>query len=134
MVKNKSFIIKPGGVDEYIEKCPKDVQSNLQKIRLAIQSVAPGSIETVSYFQMPGYSYKGYEYNGMFVWFSYKEPFIRLHLRPLIISTFKNELTNYKTTKAIVNFLEDKDIPTKLVKKLVEASIKVMKLGNNKKT
>ena len=89
--------------------------------------MAPESIETVSYFQMPGYSYKGYDYNGMFAWFSLKKPNVRLHVRPPVIQDHKKELANYATTKAIVSFPATQKIPTTLVKKLVRASIKAMK-------
>jgi hypothetical protein len=80
--RTKSASVEPGGVDEYIAACPKEVQGTLKKIRAAIREVAPGSTETVSYFQMPGYSYEGYDYHGMFVWFSFRKPDVRLHLRP----------------------------------------------------
>ncbi len=113
-------------VDEYITKCPKDVQDKLKKVRAAIREVAPGSTETVGYFQMPGYSYEGYDYNEMFVWFSYKRPYVRLHVRPPVIQDHRKELAGYPTTKAIVSFPADKKVPIALVKKLVRASIKVM--------
>ena len=74
----KSKVIVPGGVDEYIEKCPKGVQTQLRDIRIAIRGAAPGSTETVSYFQMPGYFYKGYDYNGMFAWVCFRTPYVRL--------------------------------------------------------
>jgi uncharacterized protein YdhG (YjbR/CyaY superfamily) len=119
--------IEPGGVEQYIAKHPKEVQDKLNEIRSAIQEAAPGSTETVSYFQMPGYFYKGYDYNGMFAWFSFKKPNVRLHVRPQVIEDYKEELTDYTTTKAIVSFPANKKIPTKIVKKLVKASIKVMK-------
>jgi uncharacterized protein YdhG (YjbR/CyaY superfamily) len=54
MGKTKSASVEPGGVDEYMAKCPKEVQGKLKKVRAAIRQVAPGSIETVSYFQIPG--------------------------------------------------------------------------------
>ncbi len=123
--------ITPGGVDEYIAKCPKNVQDTIRKIRQAIRQVAPDSIETVSYFQMPGFSYGGnYYYNGMFAWISYKKPFIRLHVIPPVIQDHKKEFTGISTTKTVVNFPEDTDIPIALVKKLVKASITVMKSMN----
>jgi uncharacterized protein YdhG (YjbR/CyaY superfamily) len=125
--KNKSDTIVPGGVDEYIAKCPKEVHGRLNEIRLAIREVAPDSIETVSYFEMPGYFFEGYDYNGMFAWFSFKEPNVRLHVRPPVIDNHKEELAEYTTTKAIVSFPANKEIPTELVKKLVKASIKIMK-------
>lgn len=125
--KQKSRIIKSGGVDQYIRGCPKQIQDRLREMRAAIREVAPDSIETVSYFDMPGYSYEGYDYNGMFVWFSYKAPFVRLHVRPSALVDHKKELVKYPKTKAIVSFLAEKPIPKTLVKKLVRSSLKAMK-------
>lgn len=122
----KSKVIVSGGVDEYIEKCPREVHARLTEIRIAIQRAAPGYAETVSYFQMPGYFYKGFDYNGMFAWFSFKKPFVRLHVRPPVLENHEKELGDYAATKAIVSFPADKAIPKALVKKLVKASIKVM--------
>src|SRR5689334_25413975 len=81
----KSGSIVPGGVDEYIASCPKDVQPMLKEIRSVVLKAAPGSTETVSYFDMPGYLYPGYDYNGMFAWFSFKSPHVRLHVRPPVL-------------------------------------------------
>ena len=127
MAKKKSEI-KPGGVAEYIAKSPKDAQSTLKSMRRAIRQVAPDAIETVSYFQMPGYFYGGdFAYNGMFVWFSYKKPFARLHLWPPVVKNHKKELQGFTTTIATVSFPTDKKLPSALVKKLVKASLKTMK-------
>jgi uncharacterized protein YdhG (YjbR/CyaY superfamily) len=114
-------------VEEYITKCPKGVQDGLMKIRAAIRRVAPDATERTDYFQIPGYSYEGYDYDGMFAWFSYKKPNARLHVRPPVIEEHKKDLVGCVTTKSIVAFAEDKEIPIPLVKKLVKASIKVMK-------
>lgn len=77
---------------------------------------------------MPGYSYEGYDYNGMFAWFSFKKPNVRLHVRPPAIQQQpKKDLAAYATTKALVIFSEDQEIPVALVKKLVRASVKLMK-------
>jgi len=123
----KSKTIKPGGVDEYIAECPKEVQGKLRDMRAAIREVAPDSIETVSYFDMPGYSYDGYDYNGMFAWFSFKAPFVRLHVRPSALLEHKKELEGYANTKAVVSFPADGKVPKALVKKLVKSSVKAMK-------
>ena len=114
-------------VDAYIAKCPKEVQDELSKIRSAIQAVAPDAIERTDYFNIPGYSYDGYDYDGMFAWFSYKKPNVRLHVRPPVIERHKKELVGCVLTKGIVTFPKDKKIPITIVKKLVKASIKVMK-------
>jgi len=120
-------VVVPGGVDEYINASPQEVRPKLEDIREAIQSASPGSSETVSYFQMPGYYYEGYDYNGMFAWFSYKKPFVRLHVRPPVLDDHSEEIGAYTSTKAIVSFPVDQPIPKALVKKLVKASVKVMK-------
>ncbi len=114
-------------VDEYIASCPKEVQDNLAKMRAAIQAAAPGATERTDYFQMPGYSYPGFDYDGMFVWFSFKKPYTRLHVRPPVIQEHSKELAAYLTTKAIVSFPMDTRIPVTLVKKLVKASLKIMR-------
>ena len=124
---SKSNAIEPGGVDEYIKKCPKGIKPRLKEIRSAIRGAAPGSTETVSYFQMPGYSYEGYDYNGMFAWFSFKTPYVRLHVRPPVLKDNIKYLGVYATTKAIISFPANKAIPKALVQKLVKASIKAMK-------
>jgi uncharacterized protein YdhG (YjbR/CyaY superfamily) len=114
---------KSNGVDEYIARCPKEAQGDLAKIRAAIRAAAPGATERTDYFQWPGYSYPGFDYDGMFVWFSFKKP----HIRPPVIQEHKKELAGFATTKAIVSFPLSKPVPITLVKKLVKASLKVMK-------
>jgi len=115
------------GVDEYITSCPKEAHASLARIRAAIQAAAPGAMERTDYFKMPGYSYPGYDYDGMFVWFSFRKSCIRLHVRPPVIEEHRSELAVYPATKAIVSFPMDGPIPLALVKKLVKASVKVMK-------
>jgi len=113
---------------EYIANCPKDVQATLKGIRAAIRVAAPKAMETVSYFRFPGYHYSGYSaYNGMVAWFSYKKPFVRLHIWPAVIKAHKKELAIYKTSTGVVFFPEDKKIPLAFVRKLVKESIKAMK-------
>ena len=90
-------------------------------------ALRPGATERMDYFQMPGYSYEGYDYDGMFVWFSFKKPCVRLHVRPPVIEDHKKELSGCATTKAIVSFPADSAISMALVKKLVKASLRVMK-------
>lgn len=120
---------KPGmsEVDEYIASCPKESRDNLVRMRAAIQAVAPGATERTDYFQMPGYSYPGFDYDGMFVWFSFKKPYIRLHVRPPVLQEHSQELAGYLTTKAIVRFPMDTRIPVTLAKKLAKASLKKMR-------
>lgn len=126
MKASESNQIVPGGVDEYIAKFPASIQIKLSTIREIIRVVAPDAIETVSYFGIPGYSYEGYDYNGMFVWFSYDNKNLRLHLRPPVLEIFAKETKDYDKTKSIIKFSPKAEIPTPLVKKLVRASLNVM--------
>jgi uncharacterized protein YdhG (YjbR/CyaY superfamily) len=115
-------------VDEYIARCPKEAQGDLAKIRAAIRAAVPRATERTDYFQMPGYSYPGLDYyDGMFTWFSFKTPHIRLHVPPSVIQKHRKELAGYATTKAIISFPVGKPAPITLVKKLVKASLKAMK-------
>jgi uncharacterized protein YdhG (YjbR/CyaY superfamily) len=114
-------------VAEYIAKCPKEAHANLARIRAAIRAAAPGATERTDYFQWPGYSYPGFDYDGMFAWFSSKTPHIRLHVRPPVIQNHRKELAGFATSKAVVFFPMAKPVPVTLVKKLVKASVKAMK-------
>jgi uncharacterized protein YdhG (YjbR/CyaY superfamily) len=96
-------------------------------MRAAIRAAAPDAIETVSYFDLPGYAYEGYDYNGMFAWFSFKAPFVRLHVRPPALVAHKKLVAGYPATKAVVSFPLAKPIPRALVRKLVQASLKSMR-------
>lgn len=118
---------KLSGVNEYIAGCPEEAHANLAKMRAAIQAVAPGATERMDYFQMPGYSYPGFDYDGMFAWFSFRKAFVRLHVRPPVLQEYATELAGYPVTKAIVSFPMSKPVPVALIKKLVKASIRVMK-------
>jgi len=124
--------IIPGGVDEYIQASAEEVQNKLILIRAAIREVAPDAVETVSYFGIPGYSYAGYDYNGMFAWFSYKKPYIRLHVRPPVAENHIDELTGCKITKGIIGFPESSELSSALIVKLVTASLNEMKDNANK--
>ena len=119
---------KNSGVDEYIARCPKEARGDLAKVRAAIRAAVPGATERTDYFQMPGYSQPGVNYyDGMFAWFSFKKPHLRLHVPPSVIHAHRKDLAGYATTKAIVSFPNGKPVPTTLVKKLVRASVKAMK-------
>ncbi len=114
-------------VDAYIARAPKNVQGKLKEIRAAIRQAAPGATETTSYFQMPGYYYPGYDYNGMFVWFGLRKSHLSLLLRPPTVQMHARELAGYSTTKAAVHLPWDGKTPVPLIKKLGKTSLGIMK-------
>jgi uncharacterized protein YdhG (YjbR/CyaY superfamily) len=129
MGSSSKKVVVQGGVDEYIAASPKEFQSKLREIRSVIREVAPDAIETLSYFDIPGYSYEGYDYNGMFAWFSYKKPFIRLHVRPPVAKDHAKELIGCKISTGVVSFPEEREVSPAMITKLVTASLKVMRDG-----
>jgi len=70
----------------------------------------------------------------MFAWFGLQESYIRLYLWPPEIQDHGKELVDYDTTRAVVRFSVDKKVPVPLVKKLVRASVKIMKEKPKKST
>jgi uncharacterized protein YdhG (YjbR/CyaY superfamily) len=115
-------------VDKYITSAPEEIQVILKDLRSIIQNTAPKATERTDYFQMPGYSYDQYKYyNGMFVWFSFKNNLVRLHVLPQVIEKYKRELKDYKLTKSIISFKIDQKLPKSLIKKLVKESGGVIK-------
>ena len=126
-MSSSSKKVVPGGVYEYISAQPSEIQAKLVIIRSAIREIAPDAIETVSYFGIPGYCYEGYDYNGMFAWFSYKKPHIRLHVRPPVPENHASELVGCKISTGIIGFPEENEVSPELIKKLVEASLVEMK-------
>ncbi|HUH99555.1 MAG TPA: DUF1801 domain-containing protein [Nitrososphaerales archaeon] len=127
VVKRISGESGSGDVDAYIARAPRNVQGKLRAIREAIMDVAPDATETTNYFEMPGYFYPGYDYNGMFVWFGFRKSHLSLLLRPPTIQMHEGELAGYATTKAAVHLPLDGETPVPLIKKLVKTSLGIMK-------
>lgn len=119
---------KRQSVRDYIASCPKDAQPLLNATRAAIKKAAPSARERMDYFDMPGYSLDlGYSYAGMFAWFSYKKPCVRLHVRPPAIHDFADDVAGYRTTKSIISFSVSEKLPLGLIRKLIKRSIALMK-------
>ncbi|HTB32980.1 MAG TPA: DUF1801 domain-containing protein [Bacteroidia bacterium] len=110
---------KPKSVDEYISGFPEETRELLEKVRAAIQDVAPEAEEVISYM-MPGY-----KLNGSLVWFAGFKNHIGFYPRgSSAIIAFEKELAGYKTSKGAVQFPMDKPMPIALIKKMVKYRVK----------
>jgi uncharacterized protein YdhG (YjbR/CyaY superfamily) len=107
-------------VDVYILKCSPDIRVKLKQMRDAVKEAAPGAIKTMSYFHIPGYSYPGYDYNGMFACFDFHQSGFNFRLRPPAIQNHKKELQGYASTKSLVRFPLGEKIPPALGEKVGE--------------
>jgi uncharacterized protein YdhG (YjbR/CyaY superfamily) len=117
---------KAATVDDYIAAAPEDLQDALTGLRAAIKSVAPKSVEKISY-GMPFYEYK-----GRLVYFGLAKAHIGLYIPPPVIADHQNELTGYGTTKSAVHLPLDKKLPLALIKKMVKARMKLNDEGKGR--
>lgn len=105
-------------VDDYIRQAPENIQQKLNDLRAAIKQTAPKAEEKISY-GMPYYGYK-----GRLVYFAAFTHHIGVYITPPIIEEHANELTEYKTAMATIQFPHDKKLPIPLIKKLIRARMK----------
>lgn len=105
-------------IDEYIATFPLNVQTILEELRQAIRDAAPQAEEVISY-QMPAF-----KQNGILVYFAAFKSHIGFFPTSSGIAAFKEELSEYETSKGTVRFPLDKPIPLDLVKKIVRYRVK----------
>lgn len=106
-------------VDEYIAQAPQEVQGKLKELRAAILAAAPGAQERISY-GMPYYDYK-----GRLVYFQLWKKHIGFYIPTPILEEYASELEGYEITKATLHFPLDKPLPLDLIKKLVQARVRM---------
>lgn len=109
---------KPGSVDAYIGRYPKDVQTLLRKMRATVKKAAPRAQELISY-GVPAYTF-----HGSLVWFAAFKHHIGLYPRASGISAFKKELEGFKQAKGSVQFPLNKPLPLALVARIVKFRVK----------
>src|SRR4051812_15861252 len=110
--------IVPQTIDEYIMGFPGDIQEKLEALRATIRKAAPDAEEIISY-AMPTFYLK-----GNLVHFAAFKNHIGIYPAPAGIEAFKEELSQYKTSKGAVQFPIDKPLPLSLVSKMVKYRVK----------
>lgn len=101
-------------IDEYIIQFPIEVQATLQKVRDVIKELAPEAVEKISY-QMPTFYL-----HGNLVHFAANKNHIGFYPAPSGIEAFKQELSQYKSSKGAVQFPKDKPIPYEIISEIVK--------------
>ena len=131
MAKDRFKTVEVSGVDEYIAKCPREVQSKLREIRAAIKEAAPDSVEAISY-GMPFYSFKGEAgFHARLCYFGFLKKKIVFYTRPVFLEGHTDEARTYSTTKSALQFPLNKPIPLQLIKKLVKNGIRKHRAGED---
>lgn len=101
-------------IDEYILQFPEDIQEILYKIRKEIKEIAPNADEKISY-GMPTFVLE-----RNLVHFAAYKNHIGFYPTPNGIERFKEELSEYKTSKGTIQFPIEKPIPYELISKIVK--------------
>lgn len=101
-------------IDEYHAAFPESTQVLLEEMRNIIKQAAPGAEESISY-NMPAFKLK-----GVLVWYAGYKEHIGFYPSASPIVVFKEELSEYKTSKGAIQFPIGRPIPKALVKKIVK--------------
>jgi uncharacterized protein YdhG (YjbR/CyaY superfamily) len=110
---------KPRTIDDYLAGVKPDQRRALEKLRRTIRAVAPPAAECISY-GIPAFRLNGRSLVFFGAWANH------CALYPgssATLKKFRNELTDFPTSKGTIRFSADKTLPVSLVKKLVKARI-----------
>ncbi len=105
-------------VDVFISEFPAETAAKLIELRELIKKLAPTAEETISY------AIPTFKLNGPLVHFAGYKGHIGFYPGAGGIEAFKDELTDYKTSKGTVQFPIDQPLPVKLITKIVKFRIK----------
>jgi uncharacterized protein YdhG (YjbR/CyaY superfamily) len=110
---------KPRTVDEYIAAAPKEKRATLTKLRNTIKAAAPKATESISY------GIVGYKHNGKYLaYFGYwKAHFALYGWSGRLIQAHAPELKAYVQSKGTIQFPANKQLPYRLVTKIVKARL-----------
>jgi uncharacterized protein YdhG (YjbR/CyaY superfamily) len=98
----------------YISKFPREIQEILETLRSVIKEAAPEAEEKISY-QMPTFAFQ-----GNLVHFAACKNHIGFYPTPSGIDAYKNELSEYKSSKGSVQFPLRKPLPYELIGRIVK--------------
>lgn len=105
-------------IDEYIALQPEKVILILEQIRQTIKDIIPEAEQTISY-QIPTF-----KYYGNLVHFAGYKNHIGFYPGASAIEFFKDEITEYTTSKGTIQFPIDKPIPLDLISKITAFRVK----------
>ena len=120
---------KPRDIDEYTARYPKETQKHLEQIRTTIKDTVPDAEEKISY-GIPAFNLNG----KYLVYFAGYKNHFGLYPVPVGNELFEKEFSAYKTSgKGAIQFPLDKQMPLKLIVKIVKFLAKKMTLSKPKK-
>jgi uncharacterized protein YdhG (YjbR/CyaY superfamily) len=103
---------QPTSIADYINAAPKDARKKLREMLACIREVAPGAKESLKW-GMPASSYR-----RILVTFAAYEHHIGFYPTPSAVKAFANDLSEFATASASIQFPLDKPLPLPLIRKI----------------
>lgn len=100
-------------IDEYQQTFPEEAQKRMQAIRDAIHKIAPEAVEVISY-QIPAFKI-GKKFLIYYAAFA-KHITLSSPWSPGFLKEFATELKDYKVSKSVIQFPNDKPLPIGFIK------------------
>jgi uncharacterized protein YdhG (YjbR/CyaY superfamily) len=105
-------------IDQYLARLPEPTRAALEKLREAIRAAAPTATETISY------QLAAFRHEGMLVAFGAAASHCGFYVMSgTVLEGFRDELSDYQTSKGTIRFTPDRPLPRALVKRIVQARI-----------
>jgi uncharacterized protein YdhG (YjbR/CyaY superfamily) len=114
-------------VSDYIASKPRPVQAALKRVRDAIRKAVPAAEEGISY-QIPTYTLNGVPVMYFSGW---KSHFSLFPITDALVAAFKEELAEYKISKARIQFAYSEPVAVNLIERL--ARFRATQLNNRDK-
>jgi len=113
-VSQSHYCGKAENIDDYIASQSEEIQKILQKVRVAIQSVAPVAEETIKW-GMPYFTIMGENLCG----FAAQKKHISFFPGEVTVEEFETRLEGYKASKGTVQLPYDKSLDEELIADMV---------------
>jgi uncharacterized protein YdhG (YjbR/CyaY superfamily) len=111
--------MKPTSIDEYLADVPEPKRSTLQTVRETIMELIPDAEECISY-SMPAFRLNGKVIAGIA---AFKNHLSYMPHSGSVIEVIEDQLTDYKTSKGILQFAIDKPLPREIIALLIDVRI-----------
>ena len=109
---------RPKTVIEYINAAPKQARTKLREIRACIRKAAPGAKETLKW-GMPAYTY-----HRILVTFAAFPHHIGFYPTPSAVKAFRDDLAEFTTASASIQFPINQPLPLGLIRKITEFRVR----------
>jgi uncharacterized protein YdhG (YjbR/CyaY superfamily) len=109
---------RPETIDQYIAAAPKEAQKKLREMYKCIRAAAPDATESLKW-GMPAFSYR-----RILVTFAAYKHHIGFYPTPSAVKAFANDLSEFKTASASIQFPLEKPLPLALIRTITEFRVR----------